>query len=158
MQESLKLSAPTAICLSRQKLPVLEMSAQQEADARLGAWIVKDESSPDIVIYATGSEVSLALSTAKLLPNKKIKVVSMPCWELMLKQPKPWQQKILSSDCTYRVSIEAGSTLGWQKFTGDKGLNIGLDQFGASAPMEALAEAYGFTPEKVAAKIRDFVG
>lgn len=153
MKEALKLSYPTAICLSRQKLPVLEMTSLQIEDARKGAWVVRDANNPDMVIYATGSEVSLAVAAAALLEKKQIKVVSIPCWELLFLQPKDWQQKILSPQCKQKVSIEAGSTLGWQKFTGENGLNIGLDHYGASAPMEALAEAYGFTPEKVAAKI-----
>ncbi|MCX6119712.1 MAG: transketolase [Proteobacteria bacterium] len=154
MQEALKLTYPSAICLSRQKLPVLELSKVEEADARKGAWVVHHSENPDVVIYATGSEVSLAIEASKLLANLRIKIVSLPCWELALKQPKDWQDKIFSPSTKIRVSIEAGSTLGWQKFTGEKGLNIGLDHYGASAPMEVLAEEYGFTPEKVAAKIK----
>lgn len=154
MQEGLKLSYPSAICLSRQKLPVLEISDTQAYDVRKGAWIVQDHKSPDIVIYATGSEVALAKAAANLLPDLAIKVVSIPCWELFFREPKTWRDHITSPHCKKRVSIEAGSTLGWQKFTGDHGLNIGLDHFGASAPMEALAEEYGFTPTKVAARIK----
>ncbi len=158
MEEALKLSAPTAICLSRQKLPVLELSADQVKDAKRGAWIVQDHASPDYIIFATGSEVSLAMAAAKLLPHKAIKIVSMPCWELFFAQPQDWQNRITSPNCKNRISIEAGRTLGWQKFTGMNGLNIGLDHFGDSAPMEQLAEEYGFTPVKVAERIGKHFG
>jgi transketolase len=86
----------------------------------------------------------------------KIKIVSVPCWELLFKQDKAFIDRMLTPSCQRRVSIEAGSTLGWQKFTGSCGLNIGLDTFGASAPMEQLAEAYGFTPRKVADRIKQY--
>ncbi len=153
MQEALKLSQPSAICLSRQKLPVLDSSESAVSDCRIGAWVVVDHPTPDLVIFATGSEVSLALAAAKNLPEYKTKVVSVPCWELLFKQDKLFLDKIMTQACTRRVSIEAGSTLGWQRFTGMNGLNIGLDTYGASAPMEHLAEEYGFTPAKVASTI-----
>lgn len=154
MEEALKLSAPTAICLSRQKLPVLELSSVQLDDARKGAWVVQDHADPDMVIFATGSEVSLAQGAAKLMTDKAIKIVSIPCWELFFKQPQAWRDQILTKACKNRVSIEAGTTLGWQIFTGTDGLNIGLDRFGDSAPMEQLVEEYGFTPAKVVDKIK----
>lgn len=156
MQESLKISRPSAICLSRQKLPVLELNQSQEADCRRGAWVVQDTENPDLIIFATGSEVSLALAAAKDLKQFKTRIVSVPCWELLFKQDRSFQDRILAPTCKQRVSIEAGSTLGWQKFTGIDGLNIGLDQFGASAPMEHLAEEYGFTPAKVAKRISEY--
>jgi transketolase len=155
MQEALKIPRPSAICLSRQKLPTLEMTPAQEADCRRGAWVVKDADNPDLVIFATGSEVSLALAAAKDLTQFKTKVVSIPCWELLFKQDKAFKDRMLTPNCKRRTSIEAGSTLGWQKFTGIDGLTIGLDQFGASAPMEQLAEEYGFTPAKVVKRISE---
>lgn len=158
MQEALKISQPAAICLSRQKLQTLELTVAQEADCRKGAWVVQDVENPDLIIFATGSEVSLALSAAKDLTQFKTKVVSIPCWELFLAQDKSFKDRMLSPACKNRVSIEAGVTLGWQKFTGLEGLNIGLDQFGASAPMEHLAEEYGFTPAKVVKRIIEHFG
>jgi transketolase len=155
MQEALKISSPSAICLSRQKLPTLELSAAQEVDCRKGAWVVEDHATPDLVVFATGSEVSLALSAAKNLPTFKTKIVSIPCWELFFAQDKSFRDRMMTPSCKQRVSIEAGSTLGWQKFTGMDGLNIGLDTFGASAPMEQLVEEYGFTPAKVAKRISE---
>jgi transketolase len=158
MQEALKLSQPSAICLSRQKLPVLDLNANQQVDCRRGAWVVMDHNDPDLVIFATGSEVSLAMAAAKNLTQFKTKIVSVPCWELLFTQDKAFLNKILTPSCKRRVSIEAGSTLGWQKFTGMDGLNIGLDTYGASAPMEHLAEEYGFTPTKVSARITAHFG
>jgi transketolase len=157
MQQALKLTLPSAICLSRQKLPLLSLSKSQEADLRRGAWVVQDSSEPDAVVIATGSEVSLALAAVKLISGFRFKVVSMPCWELFSMQDDAWKSMILSPACNLRISVEAGSTLGWQKFTGLNGLNIGIDHFGASAPMEALAEEYGFTPDKVAQKITSYI-
>ena len=156
MKEALKAELPSAICLSRQKLPTLEMTPAQVEDCRRGAWAVEDAGQPDLVIFATGSEVSLAQAAAKELTGMKIKIVSVPCWELLFKQDKTFIDRMLTPSCQRRVSIEAGSTLGWQKFTGSCGLNIGLDTFGASAPMEQLAEAYGFTPRKVADRIKQY--
>jgi transketolase len=156
MKEALKAELPSAICLSRQKLPTLEMTPAQVEDCRRGAWAVEDAGQPDLVIFATGSEVSLAQAAAKELTGMRIKIVSVPCWELLFKQDKTFIDRMLTPSCQMRVSIEAGSTLGWQKFTGSCGLNIGLDTFGASAPMEQLAEAYGFTPRKVADRIKQY--
>jgi transketolase len=153
MEEALKLTYPSAICLSRQKLPMLPMSAEQQQDARKGAWIVKDSDKATMTIFATGSEVSLALSAATLLTEHRVRVVSLPCWELFELQSPDWKKRILGT-ADHKVSIEAGVTFGWQKFIGDRGLAIGLDRFGDSAPMEALAEEYGFTPKQVVERIR----
>jgi transketolase len=160
MEEALKIDYPSAICLSRQKLPMLPVDDARMEDARKGAWVVKDVPGFNLIVMATGSEVSLALEASRLLeqanPQIKIRVVSMPCWEIFDKQGKSWIDTVFPASCKRRVSIEAGVTLGWQKFTGIDGLNIGLDHFGASAPMEALAEEYGFTPQKVTAKIQNW--
>ena len=155
MQEALKLSRPTAICLTRQKLPVIDLTEAQARDVRRGAWTIVPQDKPDLVIFATGSEVPLAIAAAKLLSGLKTKIVSIPCWELFFAQDKSYRDQILTMSCTKRVSIEAGSTLGWERFVGIEGLAIGLDHFGASAPAEQLAEEYGFTAEKVAARVRE---
>lgn len=158
MEVALNLtSAPSAICLSRQKLPMLPVSSETLAQARFGAYAVVDAEQPDLLIMATGSEVALALDALKLLPGVKAKVVSMPCWELFDEQPKSYKDKVLNPKCSKRVSIEAGSTLGWQKYTGSDGLNIGLDRYGDSAPAGDLAKEYGFTPEQVAARIKNYL-
>ncbi|NDE15493.1 transketolase, partial [bacterium] len=163
MEEALKLRAPSAICLTRQKLPVLPVTEAKLEEARKGAWVVREVAGFNLLILATGSEVSLALDAAAILekdnPALKIRVVSMPCWEIFEKQTVAWRESVIPSSCRKRVSIEAGVTLGWQKYTGNAvdGLCIGLDHFGASAPAEHLAEEYGFTPAKVAARVRQWL-
>ncbi|MBC7660981.1 MAG: transketolase [Chitinophagaceae bacterium] len=149
--------SPSAICLTRQKLPLLHLDLKTISQARFGAYAVLDCDAPEVVILATGSEVSLALTAAQALSKLKIKVVSMPCWELFLEQPKSYQDAVLSPKCLKRVSIEAGTTTGWQKFTGMNGLNIGLDHFGDSGPAEDLAREYGFTPDQVVASIKKYL-
>ncbi len=155
MEVALNLKqSPSAICLSRQKLPILALAHETVAQARFGAYAVVDVDQPDLILIATGGEVSIALDVAKRLDGKKVKVVSMPCWELFDEQPKSYRDKVLNPGVARRVSIEAGSTLGWQKYTGQEGLNIGLDHFGDSAPAGDLAREYGFTGEAIAQKIK----
>lgn len=165
MRVAIGLKAPSAVCLSRQKVPFLEIPYEEVQQAAKGAYVVFGQNDSnkseriDLILMATGSEVGLAIDVAKQMRAdaksrfKSVRVVSMPCWELFLEEPAAYQEKILPAHCTARVSIEAGSTLGWQKFTGGRGLNIGLDHYGASAPMEDLAKEFGFTSEKIAARI-----
>ena len=112
----------------------------------------------DTIIIATGSEVNTALDAAHILRDegRRIRVVSMPSRELFLQQSREYQESVIPSACERRVTLEAGTTFGWEKFAGDKGLCIGLDRFGASAPYKVLAEKFGFTPEAVAEKIKAF--
>jgi transketolase len=110
------------------------------------------------VIYASGSEVWVAIAAAEALAGEtdgNIRVVSLPCWELFDEQPTDYQQMIMSMEAQRRISIEAGVTLGWQRFTGLGGLNIGVDTFGLSAPGDALAEYFGLTPAKVVERIQE---
>ena len=154
MEAALKeTKRPSAICLSRQKLPLLELPDATIESASRGAYVVQDSADFEIIIMATGAEVSLALAAADRL-EEKVRVVSMPCLEWFDEQDAAYRAEVLPASCTKRVSIEAGVTLGWQKYTGVRGLEIGMEQYGASAPAEALAEEYGFTAEKVTQKIR----
>jgi transketolase len=143
--------APIVLVLSRQKLPYLG-----DRDSRVvakGAYVVKDATgTPDLIFIATGSEVSLALDAAKLLGEKKVavRVVSMPSWELFAAQDQAYRDSILPPAVKARVSIEAGSTMGWHKWVGDHGLTIGIDRFGLSAPASDIAKELGLTPEAVA--------
>jgi transketolase len=107
---------------------------------------------PDLILIATGSEVSLAMDAKKLLEEKGVRtrVVSMPCWELFEAQPQSYREEVLPPQITARMSIEAGSTFGWARWTGDRGVTYGIDRFGESAPMAAIAKSLGFTPERVA--------
>ncbi len=141
---------PWALVLSRQKLPYL---GDRNADVARGAYILSDtESTPDLILIATGSEVSLAAQAAKLLNDRgtRTRVVSMPCWELFEAQPQAYRDQVLPPDVTARMSIEAAATFGWERWTGSRGFAFGIDHFGASAPAADIAREYGFTPEHIA--------
>jgi transketolase len=145
-------TGPSVIVLSRQKLPFL--GARTAAVAR-GAYVLVDppaEARPDLILIATGSEVHLAVEAAKLLAAKgtKTRVVSMPSWKLFDAQDDAYRNTVLPADVKARMSIEAGATIGWSKYVGDRGIAYGLDHFGTSAPASAIAGEYGFTPEHVA--------
>ena len=142
---------PSALALSRQNLPVL---AGVPADAvERGAYVVKDsDGTPDLIVIATGSEVSIALEGAQLLEAAGVatRVVSAPSLVRFDSQPDDYRESVLPAAVKARLSIEAGSTIGWHRYVGDAGYSIGIDTFGASAPQPALYEHFGFTPEKVA--------
>ena len=141
---------PFTLVLTRQKAPFL---GARNADVARGAYVLKDSSgTPDLILIATGSEVSLAVDAAKLLEAKgtAVRVVSMPSWELFDAQSEAYRESVLPSSVRARMSIEAGATLGWSKYVGDRGLAYGIDRFGASAPAAAIAKEYGFTPEHIA--------
>ena len=87
----------------------------------------------------------------------KLRVVSMPSWDLFEAQSPEYRESVLPAACTRRVAVEAGCTMGWTKYVGDKGMVIGLDHFGESAPYKVLADKYGFTPEKVTAAVADYL-
>lgn len=143
---------PTALVLSRQKVPFL---GARDAAVGRGAYVLHDPPErAELVLIATGSEVSLALDAAKLLAERALpaRVVSMPSMELFLQQDDAYRESVLPADLRARVSVEAASTFGWARFVGDRGLAIGIDHFGTSAPAAAIAQAFDFTPEAVAQK------
>ncbi|AMA73234.1 MULTISPECIES: transketolase [Aneurinibacillus] len=146
---------PIAMILSRQGLPILEGTKEKatESVAR-GAYILSDtDGTPDLLLIASGSEVSLALSAKQKLETKgrRIRVISMPSWELFEQQPQEYKDKVLPPDVKARVAIEMAHPLGWERYVGDKGKVLGITRFGASAPGTKLMEEYGFTPEHVVA-------
>lgn len=142
---------PSLFALSRQNLPIL---GNVPADAiEKGAYIVKDsDATPDLILIATGSEVSIALDAAKLLDADGVatRVISAPCLERFSEQPQEYIDSILPPSVRARVSVEAGSTVGWHRWVGDAGYCVGMETFGASGPQPELYEKFGFTPEKVA--------
>ncbi len=144
---------PVALLLTRQNLPVIDRKVFPPANSlEKGAYTLWDSApgEPELILIGTGSEVSLALDSArKLAAQCRVRVVSMPSWELFEKQDEAYRNSVLPPTCRKRLAIEAGSTLGWQKYTGCKGRIVGLDQYGGSAPYQVLAEQYGFTPEQV---------
>jgi transketolase len=143
--------APWALVLTRQKVPFL---GARDAAVSRGAYILSeaDGGDPDLVLIATGSEVSLAVDAKKILQDKgvRVRVVSMPCWELFDAQPQSYKGDVLPPSVAARMSIEAGATLGWAKYVGDRGFAFGIDHFGTSAPGADVARSFGFTPENVA--------
>ncbi|MGP6156979.1 MAG: transketolase [Vulcanimicrobiaceae bacterium] len=143
-------AGPSAIVLSRQKVPFL---GARQADVARGAYIIHGTGQrPDVVLIATGSEVSLAIDAAKLLAAQgtAARVVSMPSMELFAQQDTDYRDLILPPDVRARVSIEAAATFGWHRWVGDRGVTIGIDRFGMSAPAGVIAKELGFTPDHVA--------
>ncbi len=151
--EALKADGPVALLFTRQNLDPFTPELAKKVDVSKGAYVLEDDPNYNIILVATGSEVNLALGAAKLLREKEIpvRVVSMPSQELFLKQSPEYQNEVLPMGVAV-VSIEAGSTFGWNRFAD---FAIGLDEFGASAPYKKLAEELGFTPEAVVEQIMD---
>lgn len=145
---------PSVLALSRQNLPQLRDSAAENMVARGGYRLLAATAARRAVLIATGSEVEIAVAAAALLEADGIgcDVVSMPCWERFDAQPVAWRADVLPADAL-KVSIEAGVTLGWERYTGTDGINIGVDTFGASAPIEALYAHFGLTAPAIAARI-----
>ncbi|MBM37695.1 MAG: transketolase [Woeseia sp.] len=149
---------PTSLILTRQSLPHQLRSAEQISNISKGAYILRDsDSTPDIILIATGSEVSLAISASELLESEgiNVRVVSMPSSDVFDNQDDSYRESILPSSITIRVAIEAGVTDTWWRYVGSQGHVIGLDQFGESAPAEELFEHFGFTTENVINVVKD---
>jgi transketolase len=147
---------PTAILVTRQNLPTL---AESRADISCGAYVLWEPEGTAVsdlhgILVATGSEVPLALEAAKRLhaQGKAVRVVSMPCWEAFAIQDERTRDGVLPPQVTRRLSIEAGTTLGWDRWARHQ---QGIDRFGASAPAQALAEAFGFTTDAIVAQYLD---
>jgi len=141
---------PVALLLTRQGLPVLDQAKYASAaNLSKGAYVLLAVDKPDILLLASGSEVSIALCAAEGLEKEGINtsVVSMPCWELFEKQDQKYKDSAIPPNVTARVGIEAGIELGWHKYLGDKGIFIGMSTFGASAPAKVCFEKFGITVE-----------
>ena len=146
---------PSLVLFSRQGLPVLDREKYPSADEfRKGAYIISDSiGDPDISIFASGSEVPLVLEVKDSLKDKmNIRVVNFGCWELFDMQSEEYKSKILYNS-SFKVSVEAGITQGWQKYTGNRALNIGIDRFGESAPGKDVAKHLGIDASSVKNKI-----
>ena len=149
-------STPTAIVLTRQNLPQLDGSGKK---ALKGAYIIKEasKSTPDMILIASGSEVSLAVEAAKELDKDNIstRVVSMPCMDVFETQSKEYKEEVLPKTVRNRVAIEALSSFGWDRYTGLDGRVISMNSFGASAPQDLLFKRFGFTKENVVATAKE---
>ena len=147
---------PNALLLTRQGVQVLELEMDSIVDGvSKGAYSVMDCENPELVFLATGSEVSLAINVAKSMNDKRIRIVSMPCWEIFERQSDEYKTSLIPDRGAMKVSMEAGIVDGWEKYIGPNGLSIGINHFGKSAPGKNLAEEFGFTAEQVEVKIRD---
>ncbi len=145
---------PTAILLSRQKLPVSDRSLA-EGSLRSGAYILKDtKEKPDVILIASGSEVHITLQAAEMLAEKNIKarVVSMPSWELFELNETNYKEWVFLPDVKKRVAVEAGIAMGWEKYVGDEGLVISIDDYGASGPGGEVLKKFGMTAENIVEK------
>ena len=144
-------NTPSAIALSRQKVPYINPRNSKENKCEKGAYVVKITShESNVTIIASGTEVELALKVQEKLKENNIhsKVVSMPCMELFDKQPEDFRKDIIEED-TLVVTLEAGSIMSWQKYIKKKGINVGIDEFGESAPYKEVYGHFGLSEEKI---------
>ena len=150
---------PTAIILTRQKVPVLDRNVYpSEENLKKGAYILSDcDGSPDVIIIATGSEVHVALGAKEILERDRIKVrvVNMPSMEIFELQEEDYKRKVLPPEVKRRVAVEAARGTCWYRYVGEDGMIISLETFGKSAPGKVLFEHFGFTPEGVAKRIKE---
>jgi transketolase len=151
-------SSPVALVLTRQNLPTLDRSKYAAASGVAeGAYVLADAGGkPDVILLATGSEVSLCVEAYEKLKAEGVKarVVSMPSWEIFEQQDAAYKDSVLPPDVTARVSVEMAATLGWARYTGLKGRNVGMHRFGASAPLKDLLKYFGFTVDTVVKEAR----
>ncbi len=154
---------PAVLVLSRQPLPTLDRKKYAPASGLArGAYVLGDasEGNPEVILIASGSEVSLAVEAHEKLVAEGIRsrVVSMPSWEIFEHQTQEYQDNVLPPEVTARVAVEEASTFGWERYIGRSGRMIGMKTFGASAPLKELQKKFGFEPDKVATAARELLG
>ena len=154
-----RLDGPTMLVLTRQKLPVLDRETLGKAEGtRLGAYVLLDPpgGAPQAILIATGSEVHVALGAARLLQadRVRVRVVSMPSWELFAAQPEGYRNEVLPPSVRVRLGLEAGSAFGWRQWLTDDGAMLAVEGFGASAPGDRLFQEFKLTPERAAEIVR----
>jgi transketolase len=153
---------PVAVVLSRQALPTLDRTRYAPASGLArGGYVLADpaDGDPQVILLATGSEVALALQAHQALSDEGIRarVVSMPCWELFEQQPAAYRDEVLPPAVTARVAVEQATTMGWHRYVGLHGAVVGMHTFGASAPLQAVKDKFGFTPEAITSIARQQV-
>ncbi len=154
---------PAVLALSRQPLPTLDRSTYASASGVAhGAYVLGDApgGKPEVILIASGSEVSLAVEAHQKLLSEGIRsrVVSMPSWDIFDHQTKEYRDSVLPPDVTARVAIEQASTFGWERYVGTSGHTIGMNTFGASAPLKELQRKFGFQPDEVVAAAKNQLG
>ncbi|HZC18271.1 MAG TPA: transketolase, partial [Rubrobacteraceae bacterium] len=161
---TLESEGPVAILLTRQNVPVLDRRSLGPAGGTLrGAYVLAEAghgAAPDVILIGTGSEVAVALEARDLLAERDVgaRVVSMPSWEIFEEQDEDYKSSILPPDVEARVSVEAGITIGWERYVGLRGASVGVDRFGASAPGEIVLQRLGIIPENVANAALELLG
>ena len=154
--------SPAALVLTRQNIPTLDRSKYAPASGvAKGAYVLADSvGKPDVILMATGSELSLCVDAYEKLKAEGVKarVVSMPCWKLFEAQDAAYKESVLPRDVTARVSVEMASTFGWDRYVGPKGRMIGMHRFGASAPIKDLLKFFGFTVDHLITEARAAMG
>ena len=152
---------PVVLVLSRQKVPTLDREKCASASGlHKGAYVLADcQGKPDILLLATGSEVSLCIAASEQLGREGVKcrVISMPSWEIFEHQDEAYKNSVLPPDVPIRLSVEQASTFGWDRYVGPKGRSIGMKTFGASAPLQELLKKFGFTAEHVVAQAKELL-
>jgi len=152
---------PVALALTRQAVPTFDRTKYASAEGvRKGAYIFSDtQSTPDVILIGTGSELQLALEAQDRLAAEGIKarVVSMPCWDLFEEQGAAYKESVLPSAVRARVAVEAGTPIGWERYVGLEGRVVGQNQFGASGPAKEVFKHFGFTVENVVAHAKDSI-
>jgi transketolase len=156
-----QVDGPCALVLSRQGLPILDPEHIPDDAIARGAYVLRDTSGdPQVILIGTGSEVSICLEAAEALESDGVgtRVVSMPCFDRFIEQDDAYREQVLPAACRARVSVEAGATIGWERWVTEDGASIGMHGFGASGPQQALYDHFGFTPERVAECAREVLG
>jgi transketolase len=154
-------SGPVALSLTRQKLPTLAGTAEKAREGvGRGGYVLRDAAGgaePELILIGTGSELQLAFGAAEALEREGVaaRVISLPCWEIFEQQDRGYRDSVLPPSVRARVAVEAGVSLGWQRWVGDEGAIVGLDHFGASAPAGTIFEHFGFSVDRVAGVARD---
>ncbi len=159
---AIKSRKPTALILSRQKLPTIDREIFTDAEElSKGAYVLADmgDADPDLILMASGSEVDLILRAAGNLAAEgmNVRVVSFPSWELFAQQDQAYRDQVLPPSIKHRLAVEAGSTMGWDRWVGDSGRIVGIDTFGASAPGNKVMQEYGFTIARVIDAVLDMI-
>jgi transketolase len=152
---------PVVLCMTRQAVPTLDRAKYNPAAGlAMGGYALNNVPNPDVLLIATGSELSLAADAAEKLAaeNIKARVVSLPSWELFEKQDKSYRDGVIPPNVTARVCVEMGGAFGWEKYAGCNGAIIGMRSFGASAPLKDLLKHFGFTVEAVVKAAKEQVG
>jgi len=151
---------PTGLLLTRQNIPVLDRSELAGAEMlRKGGYVLLDAAEPELILIASGSEVSICVDAARLLAEegRRVRVVNLGCWEVFDAQPREYRDQVLPPAVTCRLAVEAACSFGWERYVGDKGEVLGIDRYGFSAPWKIIAANLGFTAEGVAARARQLL-